>query len=129
MARRWIFSGSKYEDMAGYSRAVVDGDWIFVSGTVGYDFATDTIADDAAEQARQAIRTIEKAITEAGGSLADVVRVRVFLADRADLGPIAQVIKEAFGAHRPANTTVICQLAAPEMKVEIEVTALRRREA
>jgi enamine deaminase RidA (YjgF/YER057c/UK114 family) len=125
---RWTIStGSKFEEWAGYSRAVVDGDWIFVSGTAGYDFATDTIAPDAESQARQALATIAATLARADAALSDIVRVRVYLADRADVMAVSAVLGQAFSDPRPANTTIVCGFAMPEMKVEIEVTALRRR--
>jgi len=125
---RWTIStGSKFEDWAGYSRAVVDGDWIFVSGTAGYDFADGSISDDAAEQARQCLRTIAATLAKADAGLADVVRVRVFLSDREWVMPVSRVLGATFTDPRPTNTTIICGFAMPEMKVEIEVTALRRR--
>ncbi|UUP15912.1 RidA family protein [Nitratireductor thuwali] len=129
MARqeRWtIKSGSKFEEMAGYSRAVVDGEWIFVSGTAGYNFEDGTISDDAAEQARQALRTIAQALEKAGAALSDIVRVRVFLSDRADVVGVSRVLGETFSDPRPTNTTIICGFAEEAMKVEIEITALKR---
>jgi enamine deaminase RidA (YjgF/YER057c/UK114 family) len=129
MARpeRWtVNSGSKFEEMAGYSRAVVDGEWIFVSGTAGYNFEDGTISQDAAEQARQSLRTIEQALRKAGATLSDIVRVRVFLADRADVEKVSRVLGETFSDPRPTNTTIICGFAEEAMKVELEVTALNR---
>jgi enamine deaminase RidA (YjgF/YER057c/UK114 family) len=126
MARWTISSGSKFEEMAGYSRAVVDGEWIFVSGTAGYDFATGTISSDAAEQARQSLATISRTLEQAGASLGDVVRVRVYLSDRADVVAVSTVLGQTFSDPRPTNTTIICGFAMEEMKVELEVTALRR---
>ena len=124
---RWTIStGSKFEDWAGYSRAVVDGEWIFVSGTAGYDFSDGSISDDPAEQARQCLRTIAATLEKAGATLADIVRVRVYLSDRAWVMPVAAVLGSTFSDPRPTNTTIICGFAMPEMKVEIEVTALRR---
>src|ERR1700730_2975489 len=99
--RRLISSGSRVEAEAGYSRAVVDGEWILVAGTTGFDYAQMTIADDPAEQARQALRNIEKALAEAGASLADVVRVKYYLPDAADWPPIVPVLGEAFRGGRP----------------------------
>ena len=122
--RRHISSGSKFEDLAGYCRAVVDGRWVFVSGTVGPD-PDGTYPDDAAAQARNSLAIIGRALAEAGAILSDVVRVRVYLADRGDLMPVAVVLGEVFGGIRPANTTVCAALVMPEMKVEIEVTALK----
>ena len=123
--RRLISSGSPFEAAAGYSRAVVDGDWIFVAGTTGFDYAQMTIVDDPAEQARQAFRNIEKALAEAGARLGDVVRVKYYVPDAADWPAIVPVLGEAFGAIRPAATALICGLVDPRMKVEIEVTARR----
>lgn len=121
--RRLISSGSPFEALAGYSRAVVDGDWVFVSGTTGFDYAAGTIADDAAEQTRQTLRNIEAALAEAGAGLADVVRVRVFIAAREDFDAVARVLGERFRDIRPANTTVVAALVDSRMKVEIEATA------
>jgi enamine deaminase RidA (YjgF/YER057c/UK114 family) len=125
---RWtISSGSKFEEWAGYSRAVVDGEWVFVSGTAGYDFETGAISDDAAEQTRQCLRTIAATLAKADATLADIVRVRVYLADRADVMAACGVLREAFSDPLPTNTTLIVGFAMPEMKVELEVTALVRR--
>ncbi len=126
MTRRRISSGSKFEALAGYSRAVVDGEWVFVSGTTGYDYKAGTISDDVAEQTRQTFRNIEAALAEAGAGLADVVRVRVWIASRDHFDTVAPILGEYLGEARPANTTVISALVAPEMKVEIEVTAKMR---
>jgi enamine deaminase RidA (YjgF/YER057c/UK114 family) len=123
--RRLISSGSRFEAEAGYSRAVVDGEWIFVAGTTGFDYATMTIAEDPAEQARQAFRNIEKALAEAGGTLGDVVRVRYYVPDLADWPDIVPVLGEVFGTIRPAATALVCGLVDPRMKIEIEVTARR----
>lgn len=123
--RRLISSGSPFEAEAGYSRAVVDGEWVFVAGTTGFDYAPMTISDDPAEQARQAIRNIERALGEAGASLADVVRVKYYLPDAADWPRVVPVLGEAFGAIRPAATALICGLIDPRMRIEIEVTARR----
>jgi enamine deaminase RidA (YjgF/YER057c/UK114 family) len=124
--RRLIASGSPFEAAAGYSRAVVDGEWVFVAGTTGFDYAQMTIVQDPAEQARQAFRNIAKALAEAGASLADVVRVRYYLPDLADWPAVAPVLGEVFGTIRPAATALICGLVDPRMKIEIEVTARRR---
>jgi enamine deaminase RidA (YjgF/YER057c/UK114 family) len=123
--RRLISSGFPLETEVGYSRAVVDGDWIFVAGTTGFDYARMTIADDPAEQARQAVRNIEKALAEAGARLGDVVRVKYYVPNAADWPAIVPVLGEAFGTIRPAATALICGLVDPRMKVEIEVTARR----
>jgi enamine deaminase RidA (YjgF/YER057c/UK114 family) len=126
MTRWTISSGSKFEELAGYSRAVVDGEWIFVSGTAGYDFADNTISDDAAEQTRQCLATISSALEKAGASLRDIVRVRVYVSERDDVMAVSKVLGAAFSDPRPTNTTIICGFAMPEMKVELEVTALKR---
>ncbi len=124
--RRLISSGSRFEAEAGYSRAVVDAEWIFVAGTTGLDYARMTIAEDPAEQARQALRNIAAALAEAGAGLADVVRVKYYLPNAADWPAVVPVLGEAFGAIRPAATALICGLIDPRMKIEIEVTARRR---
>ena len=123
--RRLISSGSSFEAEAGYSRAVVDGEWIFVAGTTGFDYGQMTIADDPAAQARQAFRNIERALAEAGARLADVVRVKYYVAEPADWPAIVPVLGEVFAAVRPAATALICGLVDPRMKIEIEVTARR----
>lgn len=126
--KRWtISSGSKFEEMAGYSRAVVDGEWVFVSGTAGYDFRDGSISDDAAEQTRQSLATIARALEQADASLADIVRVRVYVAERADIMAVSRVLGETFSDPRPTNTTIVCGFAEEAMKVELEVTALKRR--
>jgi enamine deaminase RidA (YjgF/YER057c/UK114 family) len=123
MSRRLISSGSPFEQIAGYSRAVVDGPWVFVAGTSG--FANGQIADGVEDQAEQAFATISQALLDAGASLADVVRVHVYLTDVASFEAVAKVCGKHFKGIRPANTTVICGLVDPRMKVEIEVTALK----
>ena len=121
--RRLISSGSSFEKEAGYSRAVVDGDWVFVAGTTGFDYARMTIAEDPAEQTRQTFRNIETALAEAGASLGDVVRVRYYVPNAADWPAIVPVLGEIFGTIRPAATALFCGLVDPRMKIEIEVTA------
>jgi enamine deaminase RidA (YjgF/YER057c/UK114 family) len=121
--RRLISSGSPFEAQAGYSRAVVDGEWIFVAGTTGFDYVQMTIAEDPAEQARQTVRNIEWALVEAGAKLADVVRVRYYVPDLADWPAIVPVLGEVFATIRPAATAIVCGLVDPRMKIEIEVTA------
>jgi enamine deaminase RidA (YjgF/YER057c/UK114 family) len=121
--RRLISSGSPFEAEAGYSRAVVEGEWIFVAGTTGFDYAQMTIAEDPAEQARQAFLNIERALAEAGAKLADVVRVRYYLPDIGDWPAIVPVLGEVFATIRPAATALVCGLVDPRMKIEIEVTA------
>ena len=125
--RRLISSGSTFEAEAGYSRAVVDGEWIFVAGTTRFDYAAMTIAEDPAEQARQTFRNITAALAEAGASLADIVRVRYYMPDLADWPTIVPVLGEVFGTIRPAATALVCGLVDPRMKIEIEVTARRRQ--
>lgn len=124
--RTLISSGSAFEAQAGYSRAVVDGDDVFVSGTTGFDYATMAIAPDAKAQTEQIFRNIEAALAQAGASLADVVRVRIHLVDAADFPAVSAVVGAKFRDIRPANTTVISGLVDPRMKVEIEVTARKR---
>ena len=121
--RRLITSGSRFEELASYSRAVVDGDWVFVSGCTGFDYATGAIADDVEAQTRQSFRNVEAALAEAGSGLGDVVRVRVYLAARGDFERVARVVGERFRDIRPANTTVVAGLVDERMKIEIEVTA------
>jgi enamine deaminase RidA (YjgF/YER057c/UK114 family) len=121
--RRLISSGSSFEERIGYSRAVVDGDWIHVSGTTGFDYATMTISADLLEQAAQCLRNVEAALAEAGASFADVVRVRYLLPDRDDFEPCWPLLREAFGESRPAATMMQCGLSDPRMRIEIEVTA------
>ncbi|MGA8552041.1 MAG: RidA family protein [Stellaceae bacterium] len=123
---RWLISsGSPFESAWGYSRAVVDGEWIFVAGTTGFDYSQMTIAANPAAQARQALRNIERALAEAGAALRDVVRVRYYLPDAADWPAVVPVLGEVFGEIRPAATTLICGLVDPRMKIEIEATARR----
>ena len=120
-----ILSGSTFEERIGYARAVVDGDWIHVSGTTGYDYRTMTISDDVVEQAAQCLRNIGAALDEAGGSFADVVRVRYLLPVREDFEPCWPALRRAFGQARPAATMLVCGLSDPRMKIEIEVDARR----
>jgi enamine deaminase RidA (YjgF/YER057c/UK114 family) len=129
MNRRCISSGSSFEQEIGYSRAVVcpdaGGDWIFVSGTTGFDYAAMTIADDVAEQAEQALRNIAAALAQAGSSLADVLRVTYLLPDAKDFPACWPVLRRYWDAVRPAATMIEAGLADPRMKIEIEVTARR----
>jgi enamine deaminase RidA (YjgF/YER057c/UK114 family) len=124
MQRRLISSGSSFERDIGYSRAVVCGDRVFVSGTTGFDYATMAISDDVAAQARQCIANIEAALREAGASLRDVVRVRYILPDASDFPATWPVLRAAFGENRPAATMFEAGLADPRMKIEIEVEAI-----
>ncbi len=123
--RRLIGSGSPFEADIGYSRAVVVGDWVFVSGTTGFDYATMAISPDVRAQAEQALRTIGAALAEAGSCFADVVRVRYILPDAADFAPCWPVLRRYFATVRPAATMIAAGLADPRMKIEIEVTARR----
>lgn len=123
--RGHVFSGSIYEEMAGYARAVVVDDRIFVSGTVGVDFATGVLAKGAKAQTMLALDTIENALVEADSGLHDIVRVRVFAPDPDDVMEISAALKDRVGFTRPANTTVCSPLAVPGALVEIEVEAIR----
>lgn len=123
--RRRIFSGSTFEEQIGYARAVVDGDWVFVSGTTGFDYAAMTISDDVVEQAEQCLANVEAALREAGSGFADVVRVRYLLPVAEDFERCWPSLRRAFGDVRPAATMQCCGLADPRMKIEIEVTARR----
>jgi len=125
MTRKLISSGSTFEQQIGYSRAVVAGDWVFVSGTTGFDYATMTISDDVVEQAEQCLKNIEAALREAGASLRDVVRVTYVLPDGAEFEACWPVLRKYFGEVRPAAMMISAGLADPRMKIEIEVTALR----
>jgi enamine deaminase RidA (YjgF/YER057c/UK114 family) len=121
--RRLISSGSTFESQIGYSRAVVSGDWVFVSGTTGYDYSTMTISDDVEEQTRQTLRNIGAALADAGASFSDVVRVHYLMPDLADFEKTWPALQEVFGEVRPAATAFQAGLSNPEMKIEIEVTA------
>jgi enamine deaminase RidA (YjgF/YER057c/UK114 family) len=125
MMRRLISSGSTFEQEIGYSRAVVAGDWVFVSGTTGFDYATMTIEEDVVAQAEQTIRNIEEALAKAGVSLADVVRVHYILPKVADFQRCWPTLRRAFGEVRPAATMIEAGLSDERMKIEIEVTAMK----
>ncbi|MFH0519336.1 RidA family protein [Streptomyces sp. M41] len=125
VTRQAILSGSTFEEQIGYARAVVDGDWVHVSGTTGFDYTTMTISEDVVEQAEQCLRNVAAALAQAGSSFADVVRVRYLLPDRADFEPCWPVLRRHFGDVRPAATMMMCGLADPRMKIEIEVYARR----
>jgi enamine deaminase RidA (YjgF/YER057c/UK114 family) len=125
MKRRLISSGSSFEDQIGYSRAVVVGDLIFVSGTTGYNYDTMEISSEVAEQAKQCLKNIEKALKEADSSLRDVVRVTYILPSADDFQACWPVLKNHFGNIRPAATMISAGLAKQEMKIEIEVTAIK----
>jgi enamine deaminase RidA (YjgF/YER057c/UK114 family) len=123
VTRRLLSSGSEFEAQIGYSRAVVDGDWIHVSGTTGFEYATMTIVDDVVAQCEQALRNIAAVLADAGSSFADVVRVRYLLPDRDDFELCWPLLRRAFGEARPAATMQVCGLSDPRMRIEIEVTA------
>jgi enamine deaminase RidA (YjgF/YER057c/UK114 family) len=126
MTRKLISTGSPFEKTAGYSRAAVQGDWCFVSGTTGYDYTTMTMPESVEAQARNCLATISGALEEGGFSLADVVRAHYYITDAAFVDLVFPILGEAFGEIRPAATMIVCGLNKPEMKIEIEVTALRR---
>jgi enamine deaminase RidA (YjgF/YER057c/UK114 family) len=128
MARRLISSGSTFEKEIGYSRAVVDGEWVFVSGTTGFDYRSMTIADGIAEQTEQCLRNIEAALGEAGATLRDVVRVNYVVPNAAEFSQCWPILRKHFGEIRPAAMMISAGLADPRMRIEIEVTA-RRKEA
>ncbi len=123
--RKLISSGSPFEKTAGYSRALVQGDWCFVSGTTGYDYSTMTMPQTVEEQTRNCLKTIAAALAEAGFSLEDVVRNHYYVTDAAFADVVFPILGEAFGDIRPAATMVVCDLIRPEMLVEIEVTAFK----
>ncbi len=126
MTRRLISSGSKFEEQIGYSRAVVDGDFIFLSGTTGYDYANMTIVDDVAAQCEQTLKNISAALAQADASLSDVVRMLVIVPRREDWEPCWPILKKYFGETRPASTLIHAQLQTDAMRIEIEVTARRQ---
>jgi enamine deaminase RidA (YjgF/YER057c/UK114 family) len=124
--RRLISTGSSFEERIGYSRAVVDGEWIFVSGCTGLDYSSMRLADGVVAQAEQAMQNVDAALREAGASMADVVRVTYVLPDRAEFEPCWPTLQRWFGDVRPAATMLMCELLDPEMRIEIEVTARLR---
>ena len=124
--RRLISSGSKFEQQMGYSRAVVDGEWVFISGTTGFNYATMEISDDIAEQTAQCLRNIGETLTKAGGSFADVVRVHYILPNGAEFEKCWPALGEVFGEVRPAATVFQAGLTDPRIKIEIEVTAKKQ---
>ncbi|TSA11873.1 MAG: RidA family protein [Betaproteobacteria bacterium] len=126
MSRRLVSSGSTFEAEIGYSRAVVDGDWVFVSGTTGFDYTTMAIADDIVLQAEQCLKNIEHALTQAGASLADVVRVTYIVPVAAEFELCWPVLRRHFGEIRPAATMISAGLLDPRIRIEVEVTARKR---
>lgn len=125
MNRQHISSGSTFEAQIGYSRAIVAGPWVFVSGTTGFDYSTMTIADGVVEQAEQCLKNIEAALAQAGSGLADVVRVTYVLPDASEFEACWPVLRRCFGEVRPAAMMISAGLVDPRMKIEIEVTALK----
>ena len=125
MTRQLISSGSTFETQIGYSRAVVAGDWVFVSGTTGFDYTTMAISDNLLEQTEQCLKNIEAALQQAQSGLKDVVRVTYVLPDGKEFAQCWPILRKYFGAVRPAAMMISAGLADPRMKIEIEVTALK----
>lgn len=129
MRRRLISTGSDFEKTAGYSRAVVQGDWCFVAGTTGYDYEKMTMPANVVEQTRNCLANIVSVLEEGGFSLQDVVRARYYITDAGCAHQVMSVLGEFFAEIRPAATMVVCELIKSEMKIEIEVTALKPTDA
>lgn len=127
MVRRLISSGSPFEAQIGYSRAVAHGDWCFVAGTTGYDYATMTMPESVEDQARNALATIDQALADAGFAMTEIVRATYYITDSSYWEPLGAVLGAVFGEIRPAATCLVTGLIKPEMKIEIEVTACRGR--
>ena len=127
MNRTLISSGSTFEAEIGYSRAVVQGDWVFVSGTTGFDYSKMTISDDLQEQTEQCLKNIESALVQAGSGMQDVVRVTYVLPNGGEFPQCWPVLRKHFGSVRPAAMMISAGLADPRMKIEIEVTALKQQ--
>ena len=125
MTRQRISQGSEFEQTIGYSRAVVDGRWVFVAGTTGFDYSTMTISDDIVEQVDRTLANIDAALVRAGSCAADVVRVRYLLPNADDFEACWPSLRRYFGDARPAATMMVVGLQDPRMKIEIEVTALK----
>jgi enamine deaminase RidA (YjgF/YER057c/UK114 family) len=126
MQRKLISSGSTFEAEIGYSRAVVQGDWVFVSGTTGFDYSKMTISDNLFEQTEQCLKNIQAALSQAGASLRDVVRVTYVLPNAGDFPKCWPVLRKYFGETRPAAMMISAGLSDPRMQIEVEVTALKR---
>jgi enamine deaminase RidA (YjgF/YER057c/UK114 family) len=126
MTRSLISSGSKFEQDVGYSRAVVDGDWVFVSGTTGFDYETMTISDNLLDQTEQCLKNIQSALRQAGADFGDVVRVNYIVPKGERFSDCWPVLRKYFGASRPAMTMISAGLLDPRMQIEIEVTARMR---
>jgi enamine deaminase RidA (YjgF/YER057c/UK114 family) len=127
MSRKLLSSGSTFEQEIGYSRAVVDGRWVFVSGTTGFDYATMKISDNLLEQTEQCLKNIQSALAQAGAELADVVRVTYIVPDATRFPDCWPLLRKYFGTIRPAATMISAGLSDPRMQIEIEVTARRSR--
>jgi enamine deaminase RidA (YjgF/YER057c/UK114 family) len=125
MTRTLISSGSTFEAQIGYSRAVVAGNWVFVSGTTGFDYATMSIAEDVVAQTEQCLKNIAAALEQAGSRLEDVVRVTYVLPEAGEFERCWPILRQYFGAVRPAAMMIAAGLADPRMKIEIEVTAIK----
>ncbi len=126
MHRKLISSGSPFEAEIAYSRAVAQGDWVFVSGTTGFDYATMTIAGDIETQTEQCLKNIDAALSQAGASLADIVRIHYVLPDGSEFPRCWPVLRKYLGAIRPAATMISAKLLDPRMRIEIEATALKQ---
>ena len=126
MTRQLISSGSQFEHDIGYSRAVVDGEWVFVSGTTGFDYATMTISDNLLDQTEQCLKNIQAALRQAGAELADIVRVTYLVPNAARFPECWPILRKYLGTIRPAATMISAGLADPRMQIEIEVTARKR---
>jgi len=129
MTKHLISSGSTFEREIGYSRAVVVGDWVFVSGTTGFDYSNMSIAEGLVEQTEQCLKNIASALQQAGSSLADIVRVTYVLPNGTEFPECWPVLRKYFGEVRPAAMMISAGLADPRMRIEIEVTALRQSKA
>ena len=126
MTRQLISSGSQFEHDIGYSRAVVDGEWVFVSGTTGFNYATMTISDNLLDQTEQCLQNIQSALRQAGAEFADIVRVTYMLPNAALFPECWPILRKYFGSVRPAATMICAGLSDPRMQIEIEVTARKR---
>ena len=129
MARERYFTGSRFEERGGYARGVRDGDMVFMSGCVGFDYLKDTIAENVVEQTHQAFRNVKNGLAALGSTFADVVRIVIYIADRAYYEDIVDIIGEHSRDVRLVNTFIVAQLVDPRMKVEIEVTARDQKDA
>ncbi len=126
MARKRVSSGSKFEALLGYSRAVRDGEWVFLSGTTGFDYKKHTISKDVVAQTEQMLANMQWGLKQAGARFADVVRLRLYMVRQKDFEKVARVIGARFGAIRPANTMITAAFADPRILVEMDATALLR---